>query len=189
MLYIKYWFFAYISLILKYLVAYPLTPLLVLLNTGGDRPQLPTWLGWFDTENPLDGDEPWQTTWRPYLKQFNAYQRYINQCHWLWRNSLHNFQVDVMGVKLLGAGVDILEVVTDPTIQNTQPGKSGLVRRYIRRNGKIIAFHWYYIRQWKSFPDRCIRINLGWKLFGYTGKSGDTAQFTFSPWVCNNYTP
>jgi hypothetical protein len=92
-----------------------------------------------------------------------------------------------MGIKLLGAGVDVLEVVTDPTIKNTHPGKSGLVRRYIRRNGKVIVFHWYYIRQWKTWPDRCIRINLGWKLWGDISHGG-IAQFTFSPWVWNNYT-
>jgi hypothetical protein len=93
-----------------------------------------------------------------------------------------------MGVKLQGLLCENILTIGDETIQNTHPGKSGLVRRYLRRDGKIAAFQWYYVRQWKWFPDRCIRINLGWKLWGYTGKSGEIAQFTFSPWIWNNYT-
>jgi hypothetical protein len=187
MIYIKYWFLAIFSLFAKYFIAYPLTPFLVLLNTGGDYPKLPGWVSWFDTEdNSIDGDDPWKTLWRPYLKQTNSYQRYINQCHWLWRNSLHNFQISIMGIKLLST--DKLEVVTDASIQNTRPGKSGLVRRYITRNRQIIAFHWYYIHQWKWWPDRCVRINLGWKLWGNINNSDIVVQFTFSPWVWNNFT-
>jgi hypothetical protein len=187
MIYIKYWLMAIFSITAKYLVAYPLTPFMVLLATGNNPVTLPKWLEWFDTENPLDGDLPWKTDNRPFIIEHNRLQRYINRCCWLWRNSMHNFQVDVMGIKLQGMLCETRVIHGNPAIQNTVPGKTGLVRRYILRDGKVIAFQWYYIRQWQWWPDRCIRINLGWKLWGDISKGG-TAQFTFSPWLWNNYT-
>jgi hypothetical protein len=187
-LYIKYGFMAVFSLVAKYFIAYPLTPFLVLFATGDDYPTLPKWLDWFMTgDNSLDGDLPWRTEWRPFILEHDRLQRYINRCCWLWRNSLHNFQNDVMGVKLQGKLCENILTIGDETIQNTQPGKSGLVKRYLRRDGEIAAFQWYYVRQWPWFPDRCIRINLGWKLWDYSGKAG-VSQFTFSPWIWNNYT-
>jgi len=187
MIYIKYWLLTFVGLFAKYFIAWPLTPLLVLLVTNNNN--LPAWLSWFDTsDNTLDGDSGWKTESRPYINESNRYRRYINRCHWLWRNSLYGFSGSVMGVPYWVL-CDSLFVEGDAAVSNGPPGKSGLVRRYLKRDNKIIAFQWYYIRQFKRWPDKCIRINLGWKLWSWTGKGTGSAMHVFSPSPFMRFTP
>ena len=179
MVYVKYWLQTIIDLFAKYFIAWPLTPILILLATKDNK--LPAWLSWFDTfDNTLDGDNGWKTKTRPYLIEANSYQRYINRCRWLWRNSFYGFSKQVCGIKYEVLR-DSMLIEGHPGISNGPPGKSGLVKRYLYRNGKLMAFQWYYIRQYKRWPKKCIRINLGWKLWSWSGIGADSAMHVFSP--------
>jgi len=179
MIYIKWFLLLIVNLFANYFINYPLAPLVVLF--ADDKGWLPSWLCWFQTpDNSLDGDHGWRTENMPYLKESNRYQRWVNRFSWLHRNALYGFSEQVLGVKYLVL-CQSLFVIGDPLVGNGPPGKSGFVRRYLYQNGKLIAFQWYYIRQFKCWPDKCLRINAGWKLWSWTGTGTGSAQFVFSP--------
>jgi hypothetical protein len=176
MIYLKYWLMVVVDLIMKFLIAWPLTPFIVLLADKDGW--LPLWLSWFQTyDNSLNGDYGWQATSRPYLAESNKYQRYINRCCWLWRNSIYGFSRTIEGIKFNELS-DAVITVGDTGISNGPPGKSGLVRRYLYRDSKIIAFQWYYIKRYEQWPNKCIRINLGRKLWDFP--TSEYAMFVFS---------
>ena len=172
--------FRYISLVIISLsvsfLNYFLAPIVVLF--ASDDGWLPHWLWWFQTpDNSLDGDGGWQTEHRRFKVENAAWKRWYNRVTWLYRNSMYGFAIDVLGATTYGT--DELIVVGDPKVSN-RPIYNGLVRRYIKRKGEIVYFQWYYVRQWSSI--RCIRINLGWKLWGFKPGSPETnRQLTFSP--------
>jgi len=173
MIYIKWFLLSLFNLIFKYLIAWPLTPVVVLFadKTGW----LPVWLWWFQTpDNSLDGDQGWKTESRWFLNESNRFKRYINRTAWLWRNSLYGFNESVLAIHVSGDQI-FYAIAGDDKVSNI-PGHSGSVTRYlyerkyqngIMKKGKMIAFHYYYVRQLKHFPKKCLRISIGWKLFGY----------------------
>jgi hypothetical protein len=183
-MYIKWFVLVIINMILKYFIAYLLTPIIVLFAKQDCN--LPNWLFWFMThDNTLDGDSGWKTESRPYLNESNRYKRYVNRCYWLWRNSLYGFDHSVLGIKYQSG--DSVQVIGDNNISNGPPGVSGTVKRYLHRDGKVIAWQWYYIRQYKKWPNKCIRVNLGNKLWGDISV-GNVAHIAASPWFLNKFT-
>ena len=189
MIYIKWFLLVTFNLVFKYLVAWPLTPFIVLFAKSDGW--LPGWLSWFQTnDNSLDGDDGWKSGTRPFKNNDRRFYRYLNRCFWLWRNSLYGFNESVLSVKFC-TGLDkiceILVIKGHPGVSNGPKGKSGTVWRYYYLNGKLKAWQYYYIRRLKRWPGRCIRINLGWKLFSYGGSS-KTAHAALSCWV-NRFTP
>ena len=176
---IKWFLLLLLNLSTNYLINFPLAPIVVLFaNKEG---WLPTWLWYFQTpDNPLDGDAGWQKK-KPYPKEKNKYQRWVNRFSWLHRNKLYGFSQAVLGIKY-NYDTDTFKCVGDPEIRNTpSPAKSGTVRRYLFRNGKLIAFQFYYIRQYKKWPKKCIRLNIGWKLWNFENRRDYAASFVFSP--------
>lgn len=179
-LYIKWFLFVLLNLSTNYLVNFPLAPIVVLFaNKDG---WLPKWLWWFQTpDNPLDGDRGWQTK-KPYPKEKNRYQRWVNRFSWLHRNKLYGFSEAVLSVKYNYETDHLVTVGDYANVRNTpSPAKSGTVKRYLYRNNKLIAFQWYYIRQYKRWPNKCIRISLGWKLWNFENGKDKVASFAFSP--------
>jgi hypothetical protein len=175
MIYLRWFVFEMLSLIMQYLINLPLAPLIVLF--ADQYGWLPWWLSWFQTfDNDLDGDPGWQTENRPYINESNKYQRWVNRFHWLWRNSCYGFSRDVLGIRFLPS--DSIVIIGSQSVSNGPPGVNGLVKRYLYRDGKIMAFQWYYIRQYSWFPTKCIRINIGWKLWG---RDTSYAMHVFSP--------
>ena len=191
MMYLKALLFFPLSLIVKYFIAWPLTPIVVLFASGDGL--LPRWLYWFSTpDNTLDGDQGWFMGTRPFASQDNRFKRYWNRCAWLWRNSAYGFAEQVMGITYRhgfrnGYGADVLITLGDPLTTNAPNGKSGFVRRYLVRDNKRIAFQWYYIRQWQRWPGKCIRVNIGWKLWSFNDLSVSGTSYVFSPWVWNTF--
>lgn len=147
-------------------------PFVVLFATKDDH--LPKWLSWFDTpDNPLSGDGGWKTEhmqWRFKFPPMIA--RYLGRVGWLWRNNMYGFDIDVMGAKVLAT--DTL-VVTGDIATSDRPGHSGSVTRKLYRDGKLIYWQWYFIHIYA--PGRCVRVNLGWKLWGVNG-SDKNIQYT-----------
>ena len=151
-----------------------LAPIVVLF--ASDDGWLPRWLWWFQTpDNSLDGDSGWINEHRRFKVEDKPWKRWYNRTTWLYRNATYGFCIDVLGAKCYAT--DVIKVVGDPKVSN-RPIKSGLVKRYLYRNGEVIYFQWYYVRQWSD--SRCIRINLGWKLWGDATKDRN-CQLVFSP--------
>ncbi len=167
MMYFKWAILAFGNLILKYFVAYPLTPIIVLFAKGNGH--LPVWLYIFDTpDNTLDGDVGWRLGTRPIKAQKTRLDRYINRCFWLWRNSLYGFNK-----RYLSVVYDIDDYLVwegNKNVTNAPNGVSGVSKAYLCRGEKVIAWQYYYIRQLKNRPAKCIRILLGYKLFQFNQK-------------------
>ena len=173
MMYAKYALMVLCSLLASVL-NYPLAPLAVLF--ASEDGWLPKWLWWFQTpDNSLDGDGGWKEEHRRFKVEDRPWKRWYNRTTWLYRNPMYGFAIDVLGAKCLAT--DLIKVIGDPQVSN-RPIHSGLVRRELYRMGVLTYFQWYYVRQWSD--TRCIRINLGWKLWGDATK-GRNCQLTFSP--------
>ena len=61
-------------------------------------------------------------------------------------------------------------------------GVSGTCRRRCRRDGKLIAFQLYYIKHYRLFGRPCcVRLNLGWKLWGSRDKKAQYVGIYLNP--------
>lgn len=123
---------------------------------------LPKWLWWFQTpDNPCDGDRGhWErhpgTDW---------WSTYFRRTAWFWRNVAYGFDIDVLGLDArLG---DTLEVSGDLDT-GTNTAHSGYVWRVLRRaDGSKAGFQLYAIYVWPFWQTRCLRVNLGWKIWDF----------------------
>lgn len=170
MMYAKWFLLVIVDLTVSFLNFF-LAPVVVLF--ANDAGFLPTWLSWFQTpDDSLDhdyGDKCFpglQTGWR----------RWYSRVAWLYRNSMYGFAINVLGAST--RKTDILVFLGDPLTSN-RPIHSGLAKWALYRDGKQIYFQWYYVRQWSA--TRCIRINLGWKLWGFEEGESTPCQLVFSP--------
>ena len=60
-----------------------------------------------------------------------------------------------------------------------KPPRSGWQWKQVKRDGKTIAWQLYGVRQYRVWPQRCLRVNLGWKLFDFDDAVSDqTVQWT-----------
>ena len=178
MVYLKWCFFLCINLIMNTL-NFPLAPIAVLFATKENK--LPRWLSYLDTpDNTLDGDFGWKTK-RPYPNENNKYQRFVNRFSWLHRNKMYGFGAAVLGIDY--DRINDVYVRDGNRYVNSvpSPGVNGTVKRYLYRNNKLICWQFYYIRQYKRWPNKCIRINAGWKLNSFEDHKTDNASFVFSP--------
>lgn len=133
---------------------------------------LPDCLSWFQTpDNPADGDNAhWER--HPGTDAWSTYKRRVA---WFWRNVAYGFDIDVLGIKELEG--DTLEVVGDLEA-GTSPAHSGYVWRVLRRaDGTKAGFQLYAIYQWPFWKTRCLRVNLGWKIWNF-GEGLDAHQWT-----------
>ena len=161
MMYVRYVLLVLLSLFADLLNLF-LAPLVVLFAPKDGW--LPRWLWWFQTpDNSLDGDKGWKVQVKP---------GYASRVRWLWRNSMYGFAISVLGVKILPT--DRILTVGSPKVSN-RPLYEGLVKRYLYRDGKCVAFQWYYVKAWSG--TRCIRLNFGWKLWG----DNPTGQLVHGP--------
>lgn len=172
MMYIKYWLLVPITLITR-IVNFPLAPVVVLF--ASDDGWLPRGLWWFQTpDNPLDGDIGWINEHRPYNPEQSKFQRWVNRWRWLWRNSFYGFGYSVKGFSVKPGFK--YSAIGDEAVSN-RPYHAGLVRRYLRNGDGKRYFQFYYVRAWTK--KRCIRVNLGWKLWGPMTE-GRRVQYVFS---------
>lgn len=175
------WFVFLILNLSTNILNFPLAPIVVLFVKKDGY--LPGWLWWFQTpDNPLSGDKDWQTKYRPFLNESNIFKRWVNRFRWLYRNKLYGFNVSVMSVYFKNG--DHMTTIGDTSVKNDPVGHSGLLKRYLyNEKNKLIAFQWYYIHQYKRWPHKCIRINIGWKLWDYYTKAYSSFVFSPSPWM------
>ena len=172
--YVKYIILVFISLIAD-VCNYFLAPFVVLFaNQDG---YLPRYLSWFQTpDNPLDGDGGWQREHRPFKVQDTKFKQWWNRTRWLYRNSMYGFAINVLGAKT--KGTDVLVISGDVKTSN-RPLHNGICIRKLYRDGKLIYWQFYFVKSWSD--TRCIRINLGWKLWGFRQGENNNCQLTHSP--------
>ena len=134
---------------------------------------LPDWLWWFQTpDNPLDGDAGhWER--HPGTDKWSTYKRRVA---WCWRNVAYGFDISVLGVEV--RSTDDLFFEGDRDV-GAKPPRSGWQWKRVERDGKTIAFQLYGVQQYRFWPQRCLRVNLGWKLFDFdTSVTDQVVQWT-----------
>ena len=139
------WLALLIPNILVDLLAFPLAPLIALF----DESTAHKWFSWFLTpDNPMTGDVGHELRWigKP---------TYIKKVGWLWGNGAYGFTSTVLRARSNGP----VTIQGNPKIGN-RPFVPGLVIRTTPEG----YWQFYYIK--RTIKDRCLRINLGWKLWG-----------------------
>ena len=128
---------------------------------------LPQWLSWFQTpDNPADGDE---AHWERHPGT-GAWDTYCRRVAWFWRNVAYGFDIDVLGVEVRSTDTLVFEGDRDV---GAKPPRSGWQWKKIVRDGKVVAFQLYGVHQYRRWPQRCLRANLGWKLFDFSDSVSD----------------
>ena len=177
MIYFKWLLFFIINILTNYLINFPLAPLVVLFADKDGW--LPRWLWWFQTpDNSLDGDTGWRTQNMPYRPENGRYHRWVNRFHWLWRNKLYGFGDSALSVK---RPYQCRVLAWGDKLTSDQPnGHSGCYKIKWMDGNACKAFQIYYVRRYKHWPNQCIRIIIGWKLWTASDKASFGASF--SPW-------
>lgn len=149
-----------------------LTPFAVLFVTNDEH--LPKWLSWLDTpDNKLAA----QIADRPFPEHDTRLKRYVNYVFWLCRNRGYGLSETVLGFTVEPGFT--YSCIGDEAVGN-KPLHEGLVRRYLTSGGTTY-WQWYYIKAWGPAKwRRCIRINMGWKLWG-NPQAGDRISIVCSP--------
>lgn len=128
-------------------LAAPVLPIFV-----RDDGYLPRWLRWFQTpDNPAWGDAQFhreQMAW--------TQSAYLRTVFWLWRNPAYGFDFEVLGARVPQGYRYACR--GDERVSNL-PLHEGLVIRRMNEYWQL-----YYVKAWTT--TRCLRINLGWKLWG-----------------------
>lgn len=132
-----------------------------------DDGYLPKWLLWFQTpDNPCDGDGAhWER--HPGTDAWSTYKR---RTAWFWRNVAYGFDIDVLGVEI--KATDTLKA-QGPVDVGAKPPRPGWQWKRVSRDEKIIAWQLYGIVQYRFWPQRCLRVNFGWKLFDFESECSD----------------
>lgn len=147
------------------MLAAPILPLFV----GADG-YLPRWLWWFQTpDNPAWGDWQFQHEQMAWTQS-----RYLWTVFWLWRNPAYGFDFEVLGAQVPRGFA--YSCRGDERVGNA-PLHEGMAIRRMNQYWQL-----YYVKAWS--PTKCLRINLGWKLWGEL-KAGQVRPLVISinPWM------
>lgn len=153
-----------------------LAPVLPLFATDG---WLPSWLSWFQTsDSSLDGEDPnfqEKVSW--------CKIRYLRQVLWLWRNPAYGMD-DAPFMRFVVTAGSKHAMVGRPDVSNL-PLRPGWVFHTYTKDGKIEAFQLYFVWDYVLFGHRCVRINLGWKMWNAFNAVGSVKSFVASinPWM------
>lgn len=134
---------------------------------------LPKYLSWFQTPfDACDGDEDHMNKW-PGSDWWSTYKRRLA---WFLRNVAYGFDMRVLGVEVKPYS-DVIETIGNPDVSD-QNGISGLCRWRVYRQGKLVAWQWYFIYHYQIFGSlRCIRIGAGWKVWSIEKLYTEPAQY------------
>lgn len=158
MIYLK-WALLIVPSLFMAVVGRVLAPVLPLFASADGW--LPSWLSWFQTpDNSLDGDAGHRER-HPGMDWWSTYKRRVA---WCWRNVAYGFDIDILGVEVRSTDKLVFEGDRDV---GAKPPRSGWQWKQVKRDDKTIAWQLYVIQQYRIWPQRCLRVNLGWKLFDF----------------------
>jgi hypothetical protein len=153
MIYLRYIKLAFASISLTIIGVF-VVPLL-LLYVGPLAP-LPKWASWFDNDIEPLGDY----SRKPAILAATGLKRIWLRYVWLgWRNPANNFGV-AMAVNRVAS--DTLEKTGNQL--TSDQGEQGWKLNKLMNGERVVAFEYYYIKAYKLFGSRCLRVRLGWKL-------------------------
>lgn len=151
---IKYAFLSLVNVLFTYLIAVPLTPIIVLF--GDDKGWLPNWLCWFQTfDAPLDAG--WIYS---YFGTFptppTGFQRYWLRVRWLWRNPAYGFCYWPLGIPYKPTDWYIYTMKVNGTVLEEFAAKTydGKYFCYTNSNGVKLGYKlwWALDENWKLIP-------------------------------------
>ena len=150
-----------------------LCPILPLF--ANEEGYLPDWLSWFQTPfDSLDGD---RHSWERHPGT-DAWSTYWRRVCWLWRNAAYGFDMEICGV-WVNPDKDTITVDGNPDIGDNT-GISGKCVWKAYRDGKLIAWQWYFCHHYEIFGiHKCVRIGFGWKIWNDEKLRTMPAQFWF----------
>ena len=149
-----------------------ITPILPFLVR--DNGYLPDWLSWFQTpDNPAFGDRQFHGTQMSWTRS-----KYLWTVFWLWRNPAYGFDFTVLGMPVLPGFV--VKRWGDDMTSNSPLHNGWVFRRLII--GCESYWQFYLVHAWTE--TKCLRINLGWKLWGDL-QIGQVRPLviSFNPWI------
>ena len=121
-----------------------------------DKGNLPWWLKYYQTQdNPIWGDQSFHDKQMAWTKS-----PYLRSVFWLWRNPAYGFDYYVLGIVINSSYA--YSDYGDPSTSNT-PMHSGW---YVRVLDNHFTTYWQLYIVIALTKTACIRINLGWKLWG-----------------------
>lgn len=125
---------------------------------------LPWWLKWFQTpDNPLDGDAGFKA-------DHAMTPTYLRRVLWLYRNPAYGFAWTVEAAKIpVGT---LCQAWGTLKVSNTSPYTPGA--RFVKQGR-----YWGLYVVYPSFPGKCLRLRMGWKLD--VDGNNDNAMYVFSP--------
>ncbi|WP_137008199.1 DUF7338 family protein [Aquitalea aquatilis] len=130
------------------LLAFPLAPLIVLLNTAAGVS--PPWAWpWLTPDNPIDGDAGHLERWPDNGTRWRVFCRRVA---WLWRNRGNGFSTRVTGLNATGP----IRWWGDPQTSDN-PAHAGFCFALCNGGWMLYVF-------WPWCPWLGLRIYLGWKL-------------------------
>ena len=135
---------------------------------------LPGWLSWFQTpDNPAYGDRSFHDN-----QMWWTRSRYLWTVFWQWRNPAYGFDFAVLGMPVLPGF--IVRFWGDDLVSNAPLHNGWVFRRLII--GCETYWQFYLVYAWTA--TKCLRINLGWKLWGDL-QVGQVRPLVFSinPWI------
>jgi hypothetical protein len=138
----------FMSNVLAYLVA----PFVACFSDAAARRLFPSFV---TPDNPVTGDAGHEARWV-------GYPSYMKKVAWLWRNRAYGFSASVLKAQTAGP----VAIEGSARVSN-RPLYEGRVLRWTPEG----YWQWYYVRRNPLYPKRCIRINLGWKLWDAPGHS------------------
>jgi hypothetical protein len=153
MIYFRYAALAFASICLSIIGAIVVLPLLLYV---GPYSPLPVWADWFDNDHEPLGD----TARKPAILAATGLKRIWLRYVWLgWRNPANNFGV-AMAVNRVAS--DTLEKTGNQL--TSDQGEQGWKLNKLMNGERVVAFEYYYVKAYKFFSPRCLRVRLGWKL-------------------------
>lgn len=158
--------------------------------------RLPSFLAWYDNGDELDrvyglNGDMWQQRLYFLNNGITNFTIYKNRVRWLLRNAVNYFQYNVLGFKLDSIFYTDSEITIDggsDPYNSEEPSDyriGGTLYREVHRADGETAYEYYLVKPYyKLFPNRCLRIRLGYKLDDHTLKNRKVAQFAFAihPW-------
>ena len=167
------WIFKAILSVVAMLLAYPLSPIVLLFQNGG---RLPKGFRWLETQdNPLIGDSGHIERWKAIRAAHPMLNHdYFQEVAWLWRNKAYSFSY-----YQLGKVPSDLKLYGNLNVENSGLQSQEGVCYWVGDNIWGV-FSFTPIIEYSPGKFLYLRTYLGWKCKGYTPETKKRAMLAFN---------
>ena len=167
------WIFKAILSIIASIMAYPLSPIVLLFQSNG---RLPKGFHWLETQdNPIIGDYGHVQRWKSIRTKYPFLDHdYFQEVAWLWRNKAYSFSY-----YQLGKIPNNLKIYGNTNVENSGLQSQEGVCYWV---GDDIwgVFSFTPIIEYSPGKFLYLRTYLGWKCKGYTPETKKRAMLAFN---------